>query len=140
MRFIHRPILPQLPTAEFNALVESIREHGVRCPIHVTPIRGKPDNLLIVDGHERFRAAEAAGVRLRDIPFFIVGNLDDAARVRMAVSLNAHRRHLTSRKHRELLERYFVADPRCSIREAADECRTSPATAAGEAPGPGCLR
>ena len=75
-------IFPLVEGAEFDALCADIAAHGVREPI--TLFEG-----AILDGRNRYRAAQAAGVECPMVDY--VG--DDAAA--FVVSLNIHRRHLT---------------------------------------------
>jgi hypothetical protein len=131
LRVVLSAILPTLPPAEFDQLVVSIRRYGVRVPLLVAPVPGEPDAVVIIDGHERFRAAQVAGVKLGGIPFEVI-SVPEPDRFRYAVELNAHRRHLTRQQRRELLERVFRADPAQSTREIADLCKV-PQTAAARA-------
>jgi N6-adenosine-specific RNA methylase IME4 len=75
-------IFPLVDGDEFNGLVEDIRVHGVREPIWIYD--GE-----ILDGRNRYRASEVAGV---DCPMREYLGDDPAAFV---VSLNLKRRHLT---------------------------------------------
>lgn len=75
-------IFPLIEGAEFSALRDDIAAHGVREPIVL--FEG-----AILDGRNRYRAAQAAGV---DCPMTEYRGDDAAAFV---VSLNIHRRHLT---------------------------------------------
>ncbi len=74
-------IFPPLPDPELQELANDILEHGLREPI--TTFKGK-----ILDGKNRFRACQKAGVK----PQFKEFKGDAKALVR---SLNIHRRHLT---------------------------------------------
>ena len=75
-------IFPLIDGAEFSALRDDIAAHGVREPVVL--FEG-----AILDGRNRYRAAQAAGV---DCPMTEYRGDDAAAFV---VSLNIHRRHLT---------------------------------------------
>jgi len=75
-------IFPLIDGAEFDALRDDIAAHGVREPVIL--FEG-----AILDGRNRYRAAQAAGV---DCPMTEYRGDDAAAFV---VSLNIHRRHLT---------------------------------------------
>ena len=76
------PLLKE-DSQQFKDMVEDVREHGLREPIHVV-------GRVLVDGRNRFRAAELAGVEIRvhelpsdtDIPAFVA-------------SVNLIRRHLS---------------------------------------------
>lgn len=74
---------PLINGDEFDALVESIREHGLQEPCWL----GVDGTLL--DGRNRLRACQEAGVE----PSFRVYDGDDV--VDFIVRLNIHRRHLT---------------------------------------------
>lgn len=56
--------------ADFDRLVESIREHGVLTPLRVTK------DMTLISGHQRKRAALEAGVT--EVPVIIDGSTDDS--------------------------------------------------------------
>ncbi len=78
-------LLPLIHGPEFDALVDDIREHGLRVPIVL--FEGQ-----VLDGRNRLRACRAAGVEPRFEEFG--GTEDDA--LNYVVSLNVARRHLTT--------------------------------------------
>ena len=74
-------LFPLIEGAEFDALVQDIGAHGVREP--VVTLDGK-----ILDGRNRYRAAQAAGVPCP------VREYDGDDPVAFVISLNLQRRHL----------------------------------------------
>ena len=76
-------IFPLMPYEEIAALAHDITDHGVKSKI--TLYEGK-----ILDGRNRYRACEIAGVE----PKFVEFDGDDA--LAHVVSLNLHRRQLTA--------------------------------------------
>jgi ParB-like chromosome segregation protein Spo0J len=75
-------LLPRMPAAEFDALVEDIRVNGQRMPVLLA-------GGLIVDGRHRWEACERIGIECMTESI----DIDDAAA--LVRSLNVHRRHLT---------------------------------------------
>jgi phage N-6-adenine-methyltransferase len=78
-------MFPLIEGDDYAALVEDVRQHGVREPVWL-----HPDGTLI-DGRNRARAAADAGVHLRTRTWDGTGSL-----VEFVLSLNLHRRHLSS--------------------------------------------
>lgn len=78
-----------LDDEKMQETVESIREHGVICPLIVRP--GKEDGYEIIVGHRRKRACELLG--LETIPCFIRDLTDEEATITM-VDSNIQREEL----------------------------------------------
>lgn len=76
-------VFPMIEGEQFDALVESVRQHGLMEPVWLTP-----DGTLL-DGRNRLAACKAADIK----PTFRVYQGDDL--VDFIVRLNIHRRHLT---------------------------------------------
>ena len=78
-----------LDDEKMQETVESIREHGVICPLIVRP--GKEDGYEIIAGHRRKRACELLG--LKTVPCFIRDLTDEEATITM-VDSNIQREEL----------------------------------------------
>ncbi len=78
-----------LDDEKMQETVESIREHGIICPLIVRP--GKEDGYEIIAGHRRKRACELLG--LKTIPCFIRDLTDEEATITM-VDSNIQREEL----------------------------------------------
>ncbi len=78
-----------LDDEKMQETVESIREHGVICPLIVRP--GKEDGYEIIAGHRRKRACELLGLEM--IPCFIRDLTDEEATITM-VDSNIQREEL----------------------------------------------
>ena len=78
-------LFPLMAGKDYEKLVADIREHGLREPIWLHP------DGRIIDGRNRWRACEDAGVEPQTREWDGEGSL-----TAFVVSLNLHRRHLTS--------------------------------------------
>ena len=78
-----------LDDEKMQETVESIREHGIICPLIVRP--GKEDGYEIIAGHRRKRACELLG--LETVPCFIRDLTDEEATITM-VDSNIQREEL----------------------------------------------
>lgn len=76
---------------EMDALVESIREHGILTPLIVRPMEDAPNEYEVISGHRRLHAAQKAGIS--EVPAFVHA----VSRVEAAIQLvdsNLHREHI----------------------------------------------
>lgn len=78
-------VFPLMDDAGLAALVEDVRAHGLLEPIVL-------HDGLVLDGRNRLRACELAGVE----PRFVEWRPDGMTPVEWVVSMNLHRRHLTT--------------------------------------------
>jgi DNA-binding MarR family transcriptional regulator len=107
-------IFPLMEGEEFDALVEDINKHGLRQPI--TLYKGK-----ILDGRNRYRLAAGKTPKFKTFK----NETDPAAYV---ISVNIHRRHLTTKQKHELIAKLLKANPEKSDRQIAKTVKVSPST------------
>ncbi len=86
-------LLPALPDDELDALVEDIRENGLKRPITLL-------NDMVLDGRHRLAACRLAGVE----PVFEVWN-GNGNPAKYVASMNVRRRHLTESQKAMILHR-----------------------------------
>lgn len=99
-------IFPRLEGESLRGLIDDIAQHGLREPI--TLYRGQ-----VLDGRNRLSACREAGV----VPTFRESSAEtDADALREALSLNLHRRHLTTSQRARI-----AADVEPMFAEAAKE-------------------
>ena len=76
---------------EMDALVESIREHGILTPLIVRPMEDAPNEYEVISGHRRLHAAQKAGIF--EVPAFVHAVSRDEAAIQL-VDSNLHREHI----------------------------------------------
>jgi hypothetical protein len=106
-------MFPLLEGAEFEKFVGDIQRRGLHFPI--TIYDGK-----IIDGRNRARACQKAGVEPRYVQF--EGNAEDIPR--FILSANIHRRHLTPEQRRGVIKQLLKMNPEQSDRAIASDIRT----------------
>ena len=74
-----------------DALVESIREHGILTPLIVRPLKNTNGEYEVISGHRRLHAAQKAG--FYEVPAFIHAVSRDEAAIEL-VDSNLHREHI----------------------------------------------
>ena len=77
--------------AEMDALVDSIREHGILTPLIVRPMEGAPNEYEVISGHRRLHAAQKAGIS--EVPAFVHAVSREEAAIQL-VDSNLHREHI----------------------------------------------
>ena len=77
--------------AEMDALVESIREHGILTPLIVRPMEDAPNEYEVISGHRRLHAAQKAGIS--EVPAFVHAVSREEAAIQL-VDSNLHREHI----------------------------------------------
>ena len=76
---------------EMDALVESIREHGILTPLIVRPMEDVPMEYEVISGHRRLHAAQKAGIS--EVPAFVHAVSREEAAIQL-VDSNLHREHI----------------------------------------------
>ena len=77
--------------AEMDALVKSIREHGILTPLIVRPLEDTPNEYEVISGHRRLHAAQKAGIS--EVPAFVHAVSREEAAIQL-VDSNLHREHI----------------------------------------------
>ena len=88
-------LMPELPSWEFKALKESIRQHGVIVPIV------RDENGTIIDGHHRDRACQE--LKLKNVPTITLAGLTEEQKRDHALVLNMVRRKITRKQMRAII-------------------------------------
>ena len=76
---------------EMDALVDSIREHGILTPLIVRPLEDAPNEYEVISGHRRLHAAQKAGIS--EVPACVHAVSRDEAAIQL-VDSNLHREHI----------------------------------------------
>ena len=76
---------------EMDALVESVREHGILTPLIVRPLEDATNEYEVISGHRRLHAAQKAGIS--EVPAFVHAVSRDEAAIQL-VDSNLHRERL----------------------------------------------
>jgi hypothetical protein len=96
-------------TAEEDAALEaSVTATG---PVHAITADEQGN---IIDGHRRYRIYKKHGVK--EVFVTVLNDLTDEQKRHLAVSLNAHRRHLTLDQKKEVVRKLLMENPRLSAR------------------------
>jgi hypothetical protein len=107
---------PMIGDDELNELAEDIRKHGLLEKI--TLFKGK-----ILDGRNRYKAAKAAGVVLKNYDFKQLSEHRNPEE--FVISANIRRRHLTTAQKRSLLAKLIAANPAASDRSIGEVANVS---------------
>ena len=80
-------LVPQISEHEYQTIIQSIKDNGQWVPIITNP------QLIILDGHARFRACKELGLE----PRIMVREIEDPLlEQQFIIQINRNRRHLTS--------------------------------------------
>jgi hypothetical protein len=101
-------MFPPLSEEDFGKLAADIKLHGLRQ--HIVLYQGK-----ILDGNNRYRACELAGIK----PTFTDFTGNDGAARNYVISVNIRRRHLSREDRTAIIEMLLKADPSQSNRSIA---------------------
>jgi hypothetical protein len=113
---------------EFDALVEDVRQHGLRLPILLWDdvAAPMPRKAWLLDGRNRLRALMAAGIEPSDKHYAVVGHCESTRDpYAIVVALNIHRRNLTAEQKRELIDKLIKAQPEKSDLQIAKQAKAS---------------
>ena len=91
-------LFPHLSDDQFEALRESIREHGIMVAVLYNREGG------IIDGQHRFKAAAAEGLTLEQVPMELFTGTKEQE-LQLAFGLNLNRRHLDSASRLKMVAR-----------------------------------
>jgi hypothetical protein len=121
-------LFPLMASDELKALAEDIKKNGLRIPCRL--IEDKHGNVALLDGRNRLDAIELLGAEItldNSIIFerFVAEVIDP---IETVISLNIHRRHLTTEQKRELIAKLIKATPEKSDRQIAETVKASPTT------------
>lgn len=120
-------IFTDLAGVEWEELVEDVRARGIQQPITVSARTGRP---VIVDGHQRVRAAREAG--LTSIPAVQQPYADERAETLALVMANIRRRHLSREERRAVIAEMLKLYPEKSNRQHAESLGVSHNTVKAE--------
>lgn len=104
--------MPDLPEWEFNALKESIRQHGVLVPVV------RDENGVLIDGHHRSRACNELGIT--NVPTITLAGLTENQKRNHAIVLNLVRRKITRKQLRKIIATELRRQPDLSNRWLAE--------------------
>jgi ParB-like chromosome segregation protein Spo0J len=100
------------------ALAADIKKHGLKQPVLI--IEDKDGSTVLIDGRNRLDALEYLGEKITLDNSAIFERLPAGTDIYASViSLNIHRRHLTSEQKRALVAKLLKADPEKSDRQVA---------------------
>ena len=122
-------IFPMMPESDLEEMAADIKENGLLNPIEI--FEGK-----IIDGRNRYRACQKIGLRPR---FYEIQTGEDFDAVSYVLSLNLHRRHLTTSQRamvavkvekvyakeaeKRMLAGKAIADPRANLPQGNGKAR-----------------
>jgi hypothetical protein len=145
-------LFPPIPEAELKELAGDIEAHGLQTRVVVWNPSEDPDDearYQLLDGRSRLDALALLGLLHVDqhgvihlnkswngktwlayeTPFELLArHRDGDDPYALALSLNLHRRHLTSEQKRDLVAKLLKAKPEASDRQIAKQTKTSPTT------------
>jgi ParB-like chromosome segregation protein Spo0J len=113
-------LFPMMAEDELNALAEDIKKHGLRQPIVFFDGH-------ILDGRNRLKACALAGVKPK---FVTIAPIFDGSPLDYVISMNLHRRHLTSEQKREIVAAVLKESPDQSNRQVAGQVKVDHKTVA----------
>ncbi|MEZ5943914.1 MAG: DNA methyltransferase [Planctomycetaceae bacterium] len=113
-------LMPELPTWEFEALKESIRQHGVIVPVV------RDEHGVIIDGHHRDRACRE--LKIKNVPTITLAGLTDDQKRDHSLVLNLVRRKIARKQMRAIIATELRRQPDLSNRWLAEIVGTTDKT------------
>jgi hypothetical protein len=131
-------LFPMLSAEELDKLTADIKANGLKLRVDVRTLARPPGGTLfepldieVLDGRNRLEALELAGIEIDpDTHFNDMGFLDGAGAFLHIMSMNVHRRHLTSEQKRQAIDALLKADPSQSDRQIAKAAKAHHGTVA----------
>lgn len=128
-------LFPMMSPEELRALGEDIKKNGLKNPVVQLDASDEYPYYRLLDGRNRLDAMEAVGMKIVDDD----GEFIDRYRVVRTVSkitdpfayvlsLNIHRRHLTTEQRRDLIAKVLKAKPETSNRQIAKQVKADDKT------------
>src|SRR5580704_5944349 len=140
-------LFPLMPPEELQALADDIKANGIQVPPELLVI---DDEIQLIDGRNRLDAMELAGYTFEpsegaqlappkatdpagdgaymDWRYNGKGGTKEVDPNELVISLNIHRRHLTTAQKGELIEKLLTADPSRSDRATTKIAQVSHVT------------
>jgi ParB-like nuclease domain len=124
-------LFPLMSESELRELGEDIKKNGLRYPVILWRENERKKTAYLLDGRNRLDAMELVGVPVLDGDGKLRHwSLREGEPYDLVLSLNVHRRHLTTEQKRELIAKVLKAKPAVSNATIAKQTKTTDKTVA----------